>query len=215
MSRVPHSLTPPTHCSLVLPSCRRWCWLLLRAGGLAHVGCCWRRWYRYLGRAILQGLPAQIHFWAVRDGSDGVPRRANLAEPVPWTQAGSWPLMSPLQPWGPLARVRGCVSGSFPHHGDPPSCRLPGAGRDQRCSVSRAHPCLPSPMGTRALWGFWVRVAGPGLTVRRCAVRLGTLHNPDILIPSFASLLATVPLTQHAAVSSWQHSAAQQNKTQQ
>lgn len=126
--------------------------LLLRAGGLAHVGCCWRRWYRYFGRAILQGLPAQIHFWAVRDGSDGVPRRANLAEPVPWTQAGSWPLMSPLQPWGPPARVRGCVSGSFPQHGAPPSCRLPGAGRDQRCSVSRAHPCLPSPMGTRALW---------------------------------------------------------------
>ena len=42
--------------------------------------------YRYLGRVILQGLPAQIHFWAVQDGSDGVPRRANLAERIPWTQ---------------------------------------------------------------------------------------------------------------------------------
>lgn len=137
---------------------------LLQAGGLAHVGSCWHRWYRYLGRVIVQGLPAQIHFWAVQDGSDGVPRRANLAEPVPWTQVNSWPLMSPL---GTVARV-GLSSASraallsFPPHGAHPQAVawLGAVGRDQRCSVSRAHPCLPSPMGTRALsqWASRVRV---------------------------------------------------------
>lgn len=93
MSRALHSLTPLTHgsplSSLPGAAAAGWrvgtCWL------------CWRRWYRYFGLAIWQGLPAQIHLWAVHDGSDGVPRRANLAEPVPWTQAGSWPLMSPCK----------------------------------------------------------------------------------------------------------------------
>lgn len=124
------------------------CWLLLAA----VVSVLWR--------AISQGLPAQIHFWAVRDGSDGVPRRANLAEPVPWPQVSSWPLMSPLGSFPLPVRL------SLPH-GAHPSCRLPGVGRDQRCSVSRAHPCLPSPMGTRALslslcacvWRDWVGLA--------------------------------------------------------
>lgn len=40
----------------------------------------------------LAGAPCADTFLAVPDGSDGVPRRANLAEPVPWPQASSWPL---------------------------------------------------------------------------------------------------------------------------
>lgn len=170
------SLTHAAHSrlALVLPSCRLL--LLLRAGGLAHVGSCWRRWYRYFGLAISQGLLAQIHFWAVHDGSDGVPRRVNLAEPVPWTQAGPWPLMSPLG--GPFLPSR-CLS--LPPMAAPPqSCRLPGAGRDQLCSVSRTHPCLPSPMGTRAL-----SVCG---CVRPVQVGLDIWQYRHILIPSFASL---------------------------
>lgn len=50
-----HSLITHPRLSLTARPC-------LRAGGLAHVGSCWRRWYRYFGRAIWQGLPAQIHF---------------------------------------------------------------------------------------------------------------------------------------------------------
>lgn len=79
MSRALHSLAS---FSLFLPSCLR------AAGGTCAVGAggigTWA--------GDPAGTPCADTFWRSKMGPDGVPRHANLAEPVPWSQASSWPL---------------------------------------------------------------------------------------------------------------------------
>lgn len=136
MSRALHSLTPPASHSAC---CRLAGWHMLAPVGSGGIG----TW-----AGDLAGAPCADTFlggsrW-VRWGTKARKScRACTLDPGEL-------LALDVTLWGPSL----CLSARLPllpPMAHPPSCRLPGVGRDQRCSVLRAHPCLPNPMGTRAL----------------------------------------------------------------